>query len=51
MKYAKSLCVFPVAAFVAWLGGYNFDHRDFGVAYGFVMTCIIAIGVHIATGD
>ena len=32
-----------VGAFLSWMGGYNFDHRDPGVAATAVMVLIVAI--------
>lgn len=31
------VCCMGICALVAWLGGFNFDRRDFWVGYGFVV--------------
>ena len=41
------VCCMGVCALVAWLGGFNFDRRDFWVGYGFVVALVFSA---IATG-
>ena len=37
-----AVCLF--SALIAWLGGYDFDSRNFFVAYWTVLTVIAALG-------
>ena len=45
MKLFKCVFIFVVIqiiiAFIAWLGGFNFDHRDWEVAYWAVIGMIL----------
>jgi hypothetical protein len=42
--------VLALFAFIAWLCGYNFDHRGPEVAYYFVVSCCIAFLTAISVG-
>jgi hypothetical protein len=37
------LLVFAIGCGIVWLGGYNFDHRSLGVAYGFFVLLLASI--------
>ena len=39
------VCCMGVCALVAWLGGFNFDRRDFLVGYGFLVALVFSISV------
>lgn len=45
MKLLKCVCVFVVIqliiAVISWLGGFNFDHRDWEVAFWSVVGVIL----------
>ena len=37
-------------AFLAWLAGFDFDHRGFGVAYGFAVSVFLTVMVYLYPG-
>ena len=40
---AVFICCMGVCALVAWLGGFNFDRRDFWVGYGFFVALFFSV--------
>lgn len=42
-RIATTLAVPVTAAGIAWLGGYNFDERNFWVAWGAAMTAAVTV--------
>ena len=45
-----SLLPIPIIALTAWLGGYDFDTRSFGVAYVFICTIFACVIVYAFPG-
>ena len=50
-NYKRAACFFAVAmatgSFIAWLGGYDFDHRGGDVAAGFAVVLCFACGAAV----
>lgn len=55
MKYKNAMltftAVFLLSGFMAWLAGYNFDHRGLDVAVWLGYTGAFAYGIALVRGD